>query len=262
SPSIAAGTSACASIDESPRTCESSPVCCRSWCRREAWTAYKPVRWQCRRTRRWLRRRFWSQSHPSSCQQEDENSQANPAHLPKSPEEAEGQPRRGPEPERRERGGVGAFQCAEASGDEESGEAYGGAERLDDQRGRERRRNLEHAQEEPGLEGAHEPPEQVKADREREPPPLAPIEALQRPIQFLRARQRVELLDTRQQPRAAGHEPGNLDGQEAARADQLDEQEPEHRGEEPRVDGQRHRSDHADEQEERLRERDRGLGDD
>ena len=102
----------------------------------------------------------------------------------------------------------------------------------------------------------------MKADREREPPPLAPIEALQRPIQILRAGQRVELLDARQQPRAAAHGPGHLDGQEAAGADQLDEQEPEHRADEPRVDGQRHGGHHADEQEERLRKRDRGLGDD
>src|SRR5262249_57043114 len=103
---------------------------------------------------------------------------------------------------------------AEAAGDEERGEAHGGAERLDHQRGREGRRDLEHAQEEPGLEGTHEPAEQVEADREREPPPLTAVEGLEGTVEILRRRERLELLEPSDEPGAATHAPGELHRQE------------------------------------------------
>ena len=102
----------------------------------------------------------------------------------------------------------------------------------------------------------------MEADREREPPPLAPIEALQGPIEIFRRGERLELLEPLEQAGPASHQPRRLDGQKAPGADQLDQQEPEHRPHEPRVDRQRQSGHHAHEQEERLRERDRGLGDD
>ena len=116
--------------------------------------------------------------------------------------------------------------------------------------------------EQPGLNRAHEPAEQVEADREPESPPFTPIEALQGAIEILGRGECFEFLEPPQQAGSATHESGDLDGQKAARADQLDEQEPEHRPHEPRVDRQPHRCHDANEQEERLRERDGGLGDD
>jgi len=97
-------------------------------------------------------------------QDEHEPSEADPYCLSKSPEQAEGQPGLRPEPERRERGGVGTFERAQAAGHEEGGEANGRAQRLDHERRGERRANLKHPQEQPRLHHAHEPPEQVESD--------------------------------------------------------------------------------------------------
>src|SRR5205814_2626968 len=112
-----------------------------------------------------------------------EEADADPGGLADAAHDAERHARGAAETERREDRHVAALERADAGRHHERGEAYRGAEGLDEERGREADVHAEQLQGHPHLERAPEPAEEVEEDGERQPYGLGAIEDGERVVQ-------------------------------------------------------------------------------
>src|SRR2546430_156938 len=210
------------------------------------------------------RRRIREGRRLGAYQGEHDEPEPHPHRLANPADQAERHRRGRAKAERGERHHVAALEGAEARRDEERREADRGAERLDHGGGRQRDGDSQEVQDEPGLDRAEQPRDQVEPDRQHEPPGGGPIEAREHVVD---APERLgvpvvepELGDEPPTPREHA---ARLRDDEARERDRLDREKPEHPVQQRRArrgagPGQRD----AEQQEEALRDRDRGLRDD
>src|SRR5437870_2197820 len=116
------------------------------------------------------RRRIRERPGRGARQREDEQAEAHPYGLAHPAHQAERDGRRRSEAERGERDHIAALEGAEARRDQERSEADRGAERLDHGGRRQRDGDAQELQDQPGLERAKQPRDQMEGDREDGPP--------------------------------------------------------------------------------------------
>src|SRR5438445_814891 len=210
------------------------------------------------------RRRIRERPGRGARQREDEQAEAHPYGLAHPTHQAERDCRRRSEAERGERDHIAALEGAEARRDQERGEADRGAERLDHGGRRQRDGDAQELQDQPGLERAEQPRDKMEGDREDDPPGGGLVEAREHVVDAPE-RLGMPVLDPElgDEPPTPREHAARLRQDEARERDRLDREEPEHPVEQGRPrqgagPGQRD----AEQQEEALRDRDRGLRDD
>src|SRR2546425_2013979 len=209
------------------------------------------------------RRRIRERPGRGARQREDEQAEAHPYGLSHPAHQAERDCRRRSEAQRGERDHIAALEGAEARRDQERGEADRGAERLDHGGRRQRDGDAQELQDQPGLERAKQPRDQMEGDREDDPPGGGLVETREHVVDAPE-RLGMPVLDPElsDEPPAPREHAARLRQDEARERDRLEREEPEHPVEQGRPrqgagPGQRD----AEQQEEALRDRDRGLRD-
>src|SRR2546430_1082994 len=209
------------------------------------------------------RRRIGERRGGGARQREYEQAEPHPYGLANPTHQAERDCRRRSEAERGERDHIAALEGAEARRDQERGEADRGAERLDHGGRRQRDGDAQELKDQPGLEQAKQPRDQMEGDREDGPPGSGLVETREHVVDAPE-RLGMPMLDPElsDEPPAPREHAARLRQDEARERDRLEREEPEHPVEQRRPrqgagPGQRD----AEQQEEALRDRDRGLRD-
>src|SRR5689334_2238896 len=202
---------------------------------------------------------------PPAENRERNESDGGPEQLAKPAHEGEGEPGGSPEAEGGEHRDVARLLRSQTARNEEGGEPHARPEGIDDGGKSEGHRESQQPEDAVGLEDPEHPAREVPADREREPARLPAIELGERSLDPLERRGAIRPADTAQPPeQPSGPTPDSpyLDRDEAGRAQALEGEQPLHPLQEVGAGGQdRPRDRDAEQQEERLPDRDGGLGD-